>query len=198
MPPYTARVRNGVNRPRRRASDSIWTTSSRVGAMTSMRGAPTPAGVDGAGERRRRVNPAMRNAAVLPVPVCDCPATSLPRSASGSAASWIGGAGGQPPEGSEGGEGGGQLEHGAERGVELEEEVGRVLRGDHRREPRPRVAQEERERVGRHDEERNPPPADEEERPDEHERQRVLLLVRVEPGCDERPDLPEDPRRRDE
>src|SRR5207302_8618138 len=53
-------------------------------------GAPAPAGVDGAGERRRRVNPAMRNAAVLPVPVCDCPATSLPRRASGSAASWIG------------------------------------------------------------------------------------------------------------
>ena len=36
---------------------------------------------------------AIRNAAVLPVPVCDCPATSLPRRASGRAASWIGGGG---------------------------------------------------------------------------------------------------------
>src|SRR5881409_2330214 len=50
----------------------------------------SPAGGAGAGGRRRRVDPAMRNAAGLPVPVCDCPATSLPRSASGSAASWIG------------------------------------------------------------------------------------------------------------
>src|SRR5881409_2330211 len=49
-----------------------------------------PAPAPPAGERRRRVTPAMTNAAVLPVPVCDCPATSLPRSASGSAASWIG------------------------------------------------------------------------------------------------------------
>ena len=33
---------------------------------------------------------AIRNAAVLPVPVWAWPATSLPRSATGSAASWIG------------------------------------------------------------------------------------------------------------
>src|SRR5438093_13503235 len=32
----------------------------------------------------------MRKAAVLPVPVCDWPATSLPLRASGSAPSWIG------------------------------------------------------------------------------------------------------------
>ena len=75
--------------PSRRASDSIWTTSSRVGAMISTRGAV------GAGRRRRRraqqrVKAAIRNAAVLPVPVCDWPATSLPLRASGSAASWIG------------------------------------------------------------------------------------------------------------
>ena len=44
----------------------------------------------GADVRSIRVNAAIRNAAVLPVPVCDWPATSLPRSANGSAASWIG------------------------------------------------------------------------------------------------------------
>ena len=32
----------------------------------------------------------IRNAAVLPVPVCACPATSLPASDSGSTFSWIG------------------------------------------------------------------------------------------------------------
>src|SRR2546426_241323 len=176
-----------------RASDSIWTTSSRVGAMTSMRGAPTPAGVDGAGERRRRVNPAMRNAAVLPVPVCDCPATSLPRSASGSAASWIGVAVAKPasPIPCQTGAGrarareqAGRLNRGADGGGDFEEGWGRVLRRDPGRGPGRGVAEGERGGVGRHGEERNPPPADEEERPDEHERQRVLLLVRVEPGRD--------------
>ena len=44
----------------------------------------------GAGVRSSWVKAAIRKAAVLPVPVCDWPATSLPRSASGSAASWIG------------------------------------------------------------------------------------------------------------
>src|SRR5256712_1887314 len=90
MPPYTARVRNGVNRPRSRASESICTTSSRVGAMTSMRGAPVPGGGAGAGVRSILVKAAMRNAAVFPVPVCAWPATSFPRSATGRAASWIG------------------------------------------------------------------------------------------------------------
>src|SRR5438309_3898716 len=84
-------MRNGVNRPRSFASDSIWTTSSRGGAITSMRGVPVPADpAGGAGVRSMRVNAAIRKAAVLPVPVCDWPATSLPLSASGSAASWIG------------------------------------------------------------------------------------------------------------
>src|SRR3989441_6955226 len=58
--------------------------------MTSMRGAPVPGGGAGAGVRSILVKAAMRNAAVLPVPVCDWPATSLPRRASGSAPSWIG------------------------------------------------------------------------------------------------------------
>src|SRR5215470_11426012 len=89
MPPYTATMRKPVCAPSRRASASIWTTSSRVGAMISTRGAVTPLGAGG-GVRRQRVKAAMRKAAVLPVPVWDCPATSLPLRASGSAASWIG------------------------------------------------------------------------------------------------------------
>ena len=76
--------------PSRRASDSICTTSSRVGAMMSTRGAVGAAAAAGAGVRSSRVKAAIRKAAVLPVPVCDWPATSLPLSASGSAASWIG------------------------------------------------------------------------------------------------------------
>ena len=44
----------------------------------------------GAGWVRQRVKAEIKKAAVLPVPVCDWPATSLPRRASGSAASWIG------------------------------------------------------------------------------------------------------------
>src|SRR5437773_1189055 len=38
MPPYTARILSPVWAPRSRASASIWTTSSRVGAMMSTRG----------------------------------------------------------------------------------------------------------------------------------------------------------------
>src|SRR5689334_14165012 len=80
---------NGVKRPSWRASDSICTTSSRVGAMMRTRGALGDEG-GGAGVRSSRVNAAIRKAAVLPVPVCDWPATSLPLRASGSAASWMG------------------------------------------------------------------------------------------------------------
>src|SRR6266849_8416344 len=90
MPPYTAWILNGVKRPSWRASASIWTTSSRVGAMTSTRGAAAPAGTGRSGVRSRRVKAAIRNAAVFPVPVCDWPATSLPLRASGSVASWMG------------------------------------------------------------------------------------------------------------
>src|SRR5262252_9083881 len=89
MPPYTARIRSPVWAPRRRASASICTTSSRVGAMMSTRGAVGPLRA-GAGLRRQRVKAAMRKAAVLPVPVCDCPATSLPLRARGSVPSWMG------------------------------------------------------------------------------------------------------------
>src|SRR5262249_46313555 len=66
-----------------------WTTSSRVGAMMRTRGAVT-AWRGGGSVARHRVKAAMRNAAVLPVPVWDWPATSLPLRASGSAASWMG------------------------------------------------------------------------------------------------------------
>src|SRR5262249_18360719 len=68
---------------------SIWTTSSRVGAMMRTRGAVGPL-LAGAGCRRHRVKAAMRKAAVLPVPVWDWPATSLPLSASGRVPSWMG------------------------------------------------------------------------------------------------------------
>src|SRR3989441_13191339 len=90
MPPYTAWILNGVKRPSWCASASICTTSSRVGAMTSTRGAAAPPGVARSGVRSRRVKAAIKNAAVFPVPVCDWPATSLPLRASGSVASWIG------------------------------------------------------------------------------------------------------------
>src|SRR6266851_4840123 len=82
-------MRSPVWAPRRRASASIWTTSSRVGAMISTRGAVGPL-LAGAGCRRQRVKAAIRKAAVLPVPVWDWPATSLPLRASGSVPSWIG------------------------------------------------------------------------------------------------------------
>src|ERR1700675_3599869 len=89
MPPYTARILSPVWAPRSRASASIWTTSSRVGAMISTRGAVGPL-LAGAGWRRQRVKAAIRKTAVLPVPVWDWPATSLPLSASGSVPSWMG------------------------------------------------------------------------------------------------------------
>src|SRR6266851_9658068 len=89
MPPYTARMRSPVWAPSSRASASIWTTSSRVGAMMRTRGAVGPL-LAGAGCRRQRVKAAIRKAAVLPVPVWDWPATSLPLSASGSVPSWMG------------------------------------------------------------------------------------------------------------
>src|SRR5437667_11825252 len=95
MPPYTARILSPVWAPRRRASASIWTTSSRVGAMSGTRGAVGPL-LAGAGCRRQRVKAAIRKAAVLPVPVWDWPATSLPLSASGSVPSWIGVMGTKP------------------------------------------------------------------------------------------------------
>src|SRR5207253_3657709 len=60
---------------------------SRVGAMTSARGA---AGRPGRSRARRGVKMVIRKAAVLPVPVCACPATSRPASASGRAFSWMG------------------------------------------------------------------------------------------------------------
>src|SRR2546425_641174 len=87
MPPYTAWMPNGVAWPSRRASLAICTTSSRVGAMTRARGA---AGRPGRSCARRRVKMVTRKAAVFPVPVCACPATSRPASASGRAFSWMG------------------------------------------------------------------------------------------------------------
>src|SRR5437667_411893 len=87
MPPYTAWMPKGAAWPSRRASLAICTTSSRVGAMTSARGA---AGRPGRSRARRRVKMVIRKAAVLPVPVCACPATSRPASASGRTFSWMG------------------------------------------------------------------------------------------------------------
>src|SRR5262245_28666895 len=59
--------------------------------MMSTRGAAVPGVAVADGDpRSRRVNAAMRKAAVLPVPVCDWPATSLSFRARGSAPSWIG------------------------------------------------------------------------------------------------------------
>jgi hypothetical protein len=87
MPPKTAWMLNGVAWPRNLASSAICTTSSRVGAMTSARGA---AGRPGRSRRSSRVKIVMRKAAVFPVPVCAWPATSRPASERGSTFSWIG------------------------------------------------------------------------------------------------------------
>ena len=71
------------------ASCSICMTSSRVGARIRTRGLPTRR-PGGDGWRSRRVNRLIRNAAVLPVPVCARPAASTPRSVFGRMAAWIG------------------------------------------------------------------------------------------------------------
>ena len=63
MPPNTASVERPVCAPRTLASASIWTTSSRVGAMTRALG---PRGAFSGLERRRRVKVAIRKAAVFP------------------------------------------------------------------------------------------------------------------------------------
>src|SRR5262245_3282344 len=55
--------------------------------MTKARG---PCGRAMRGWRKRRVKIVIRNAAVLPVPVCACPATSFPASDSGRTFSWMG------------------------------------------------------------------------------------------------------------
>jgi hypothetical protein len=59
---------------------SIWTASSRVGAMISARGLGPSTGP----RRSSREKIVIKNAAVLPVPVCDWAAMSRPWSASGS------------------------------------------------------------------------------------------------------------------
>ena len=67
----------------------IWMTSSRVGAMTSAAGRPVTVGrVSGASSMRFMI--AMRNAAVLPVPVWARPATLSPAIVRSSEAAWIG------------------------------------------------------------------------------------------------------------
>src|SRR5581483_11742472 len=88
MPPKTAWMRSPVACPSSRASSAICATSSRVGAITSARGAAALSAARGRASRRVKI--VMRNAAVLPVPVCACPATSRPASASGSTFSWMG------------------------------------------------------------------------------------------------------------
>ncbi|MFO1426340.1 MAG: hypothetical protein U1F11_05090 [Steroidobacteraceae bacterium] len=85
----TTASRRPVCRPSSSASLWIWTASSRVGAMTMAR---TPVLLRAAGEGRvsRFWKIEIRNAAVLPVPVCAWPATSRPARAKGSVWAWIG------------------------------------------------------------------------------------------------------------
>ena len=71
------------------ASSWICTASSRVGAIMIARGLLTPS-VAVTGSVSRQLKVASRNAAVLPVPVCACPATSMPASARGRVPAWIG------------------------------------------------------------------------------------------------------------
>ena len=87
MPPKTARVVRPVCRPRTSASARIWATSSRVGATMRARG---PCAARAGLFCRRRVKIVIRKAAVLPVPVCAWPATSLPARAIGRVLAWIG------------------------------------------------------------------------------------------------------------
>ena len=71
---------------------SLWicTASSRVGAITMRADASSSAAPRAAGRVSSVWNSATRKAAVLPVPVCAWPATSLPVSAMGSVWAWIG------------------------------------------------------------------------------------------------------------
>ncbi len=87
MPPNTVTILGFRKWPSAFASSWIWTASSRVGATTSARGYG-----EGFGRfvRARRVKMAMRNAAVFPVPVCACAATSFPARRSGSVAACTG------------------------------------------------------------------------------------------------------------
>ena len=65
--------------PIKRASISICLANSRVGAITRARGATLPFLLDsGFGLFKSLVNRVIRKAAVFPVPVCACPAISLP------------------------------------------------------------------------------------------------------------------------
>ena len=78
MPPKTVTMRGFTKWPSATASSRIWTASSRVGATTSARGG-SPACRRRGADRASRVKTEIRNAAVLPVPVCACAATSRPR-----------------------------------------------------------------------------------------------------------------------
>ncbi len=75
--------------PTNRASISICLANSRVGAMTNARGATQPLLI-GFGFFRSLVNKVIKKAAVLPVPVCACPATSLPERDNGKVLPCIG------------------------------------------------------------------------------------------------------------
>ena len=87
MPPKTARVIRPVWGPRTSASARIWATSSRVGATTRARG---PRGAWAGLFWSSRAKIVIRKAAVLPVPVWACPATSRPARAIGRVLAWIG------------------------------------------------------------------------------------------------------------
>ena len=84
-PPKTVVDRTRVYLPSFENSSWIWRASSRVGATTSARGPrrwPLPV------RRCSRIGRA--KAAVLPVPVCARPSTSLPSRTAGMALRWIG------------------------------------------------------------------------------------------------------------
>src|SRR5258706_6698281 len=87
MPPKTVTMRGWTKWPSARASSWICTASSRVGATMSATGAGD---VRFSRRRARRVRIEIRYAAVLPVPVCACAATSRPARRSGSDAAWTG------------------------------------------------------------------------------------------------------------
>ena len=84
-PPYTGSTRTPRVRPAASMSRATCKPSSRVGTTTSAWGSPSAPSA-GASTRCSSGTP---NPSVLPVPVGACPIRSAPRSAMGSAYSWI-------------------------------------------------------------------------------------------------------------
>ena len=90
MPPNTTVLRSLVCLAYSAICCATWSASSRVGSNTSARTGWRAGEAELFSCLSRRCSNGSENAAVLPVPVCAAPITSLPVSTTGMACAWMG------------------------------------------------------------------------------------------------------------